>query len=72
MNWLETYRDRVLTAEQAVLQIKSNTRLFLTGNCSVPQMVLAALTERAQKARDSLEDGRKKREVLVARRVGDC
>ena len=47
MNWLETYRDRVLTAEQAVLQIKSNTRLFLTGNCSVPQMVLAALTERA-------------------------
>ncbi|MFN8473998.1 MAG: acetyl-CoA hydrolase/transferase C-terminal domain-containing protein [Anaerolineae bacterium] len=47
MNWLETYRDRVLTAEQAVLQIKSNTRLFLSGNCSVPQTVLAALTERA-------------------------
>jgi len=47
MNWLEMYRDRVKTAPEAVKTITSHTRLFLTGNCSVPQTVLAALVERA-------------------------
>ncbi len=48
MNWLELYRDRVQTAEQAATQIDSHSRIFLTGNCSVPKTVLAALTARAK------------------------
>jgi 4-hydroxybutyrate CoA-transferase len=47
MNWLELYSDRVCTPEQAAGLIRSHTRLFLTGNCSVPQQVLAALVARA-------------------------
>jgi acetyl-CoA hydrolase len=41
------YADRVKTPAAAAQEIESNTRLFLTGNCSVPQQVLAALTTRA-------------------------
>jgi acetyl-CoA hydrolase len=47
MNWLEMYAGRVKTPEAAAEEIESNTRLFLTGNCSVPQRLLAALTARA-------------------------
>ncbi len=51
MNWFELYRDRVKTPEQAVELIRSNTRVFLTGNCSVPQKVMAALVQRAPQLR---------------------
>ncbi len=44
MNWFDLYRDRVQTAAQAVRHIQSHTRVFLTGNCSIPQTLLAALT----------------------------
>lgn len=41
------YQSRVTTAQEAVKQIQSGQRIFLTGNVSVPQKVLAALVERA-------------------------
>ncbi len=47
MNWFDLYRDRLLPADEAVNRIQSNMRVFLTGNCSVPQTVLAALCKRA-------------------------
>lgn len=37
------YQSRVTTAEEAVQAIKSGNRVFLTGNVSVPQKLLAAL-----------------------------
>lgn len=43
MNWKERYADRIVTASEAVRQIQSNQRLFLTGNVSVPHQLLAAL-----------------------------
>jgi acetyl-CoA hydrolase len=52
MNWLELHRERVQTAEQAARHIQSGQRVFLTGNCSVPQTVLAALTARANELTD--------------------
>lgn len=48
MNWLDLYQDRIETASQAVRHIASHTRVYLSGNCSVPQTVLAALTEQAR------------------------
>ncbi|HDQ71744.1 MAG TPA: acetyl-CoA hydrolase/transferase family protein [Chloroflexi bacterium] len=45
---MKTYESRVTTAEEAVEVIKSGDRIFLTGNCSVPQKLLAALVDRAQ------------------------
>jgi acetyl-CoA hydrolase len=37
----------VVSAQDAVKVIESGNRVFLTGNCSVPQVVLAALVEHA-------------------------
>jgi acetyl-CoA hydrolase len=47
MAWNSIYTSRVVTPEAAVRNIKSNQRVFLTGNCSVPQKILAALVEYA-------------------------
>lgn len=47
MNWQALYADRIMSAEDAVREIRSNSHLFLTGNCSVPQQVLSALAARA-------------------------
>jgi len=47
MDWMERYQARIVSPEDAVRQIKSGQRLFLTGNCSVPQKILAALVEYA-------------------------
>jgi 4-hydroxybutyrate CoA-transferase len=47
MNLKKIYESRVVSAEEAVRHIKSNQRLFLTGNCSVPQTVLSALVDYA-------------------------
>ena len=52
MNWLTQYQPRVTTAEEAVKVIGSGRRVFLTGNCSVPQTVLAALVARAPELTD--------------------
>ncbi len=52
MGWQEIYNRKVTTAAEAVKCIKSGDRVFLTGNCSVPQDLLAALVERAPEIYD--------------------
>jgi acetyl-CoA hydrolase len=47
MDWHSIYKSRVTTAEEAVKAIKSGDRIFMTGNVSVPQKLLAALVEYA-------------------------
>jgi 4-hydroxybutyrate CoA-transferase len=47
MAWNNIYQSRIVTAEEATRKIKSGDRVFLTGNCSVPQTVLASLVDRA-------------------------
>jgi acetyl-CoA hydrolase len=47
MSWEERYRSKIVSAEEAVRHIQSNQRLFLTGNCSTPRELLAALVRRA-------------------------
>ncbi len=46
------YQSRVTTAEEAVKVIKSGDRVFLTGNVSVPQKLLAALVKFAPTLRN--------------------
>jgi acetyl-CoA hydrolase len=43
----EIYQSRITTADQAVTAIRSGMRVFMTGNCSVPQIVMAALVRHA-------------------------
>ena len=52
MSWMDTYRKRVVTADGAVSRIKSGQRVFMTGNCSVPQVVIGALVRRAPELTD--------------------
>ncbi len=47
MDWTSIYQSRITTAQEAVRVIKSGMRIFLTGNVSVPQKVLAALVDYA-------------------------
>jgi len=47
MDWNSIYQSRITTAQEAVRIIQSGNRIFLTGNVSVPQKVLAALVEYA-------------------------
>ena len=43
MDWETIYRSRQVTPEEAVQKIQSGNRIFLTGNCSVPRKLMAAL-----------------------------
>jgi acetyl-CoA hydrolase len=52
MTWMSKYDSRITTAENAVRVIESGQRVFLTGNCSVPQMILGALVARAPELTD--------------------
>jgi len=45
--WNKIYQSRIVSADEAVRVIQSNQRIFLTGNCSVPQKVLKALVDYA-------------------------
>lgn len=47
MDWIQRYQSRVMTAEEAVRKVKSGDRIFLTGNCSVPQTLLHELVKYA-------------------------
>jgi 4-hydroxybutyrate CoA-transferase len=47
MSWKSIYQSRVVSADEAVSVINSGMRLFLTGNVSVPKVLLAALVRRA-------------------------
>lgn len=49
MDWTSLYQSRVTTAQDSVRAIQSGNRVFLTGNVSVPQTVLAALVKYAPK-----------------------
>jgi len=52
MDWNSIYQSRIVSAQDAVQAIKSGNRIFLTGNVSVPQKVLAALVEYAPNLED--------------------
>lgn len=47
MNYTSLYTKDLTRAEKAVSEIRSGMRVFLTGNCSVPQVALTALVARA-------------------------
>lgn len=52
MSWTHAYTTSVTQADAAVAQISSGQRVFVTGNCSVPQVLLEALVARADQLTD--------------------
>jgi len=47
MDWRDIYRSKCVSAEKAVRVVESGDRIFLTGNCSVPKMLVNALLQYA-------------------------
>jgi 4-hydroxybutyrate CoA-transferase len=47
MTWKTDYQSKIVDAATAVRAIKSNNRIYLTGNCSVPEVLVKALVEYA-------------------------
>jgi 4-hydroxybutyrate CoA-transferase len=52
MDWKETCKSRIVSAKEAVRAVKSGDRIFLTGNCSVPRTLMAALVAYAPNLKD--------------------
>jgi acetyl-CoA hydrolase len=52
MDWTSQYQSRVSSAEEAIKSITSGTRIFMTGNVSVPQKLLGALVAHAPNIKD--------------------
>lgn len=46
-SWSKIYESKITSADEAVKAVQSGHRIFLTGNCSVPQVLIAALVKRA-------------------------
>jgi 4-hydroxybutyrate CoA-transferase len=46
-NWAQLYAERRCTAYEAVQSIRTGDRIFTTGNCSTPQVLLHALVSHA-------------------------
>ncbi len=47
MNWLDQYKSKVVTVDEAVKEVKSNDRIFLSGNAATPLLLTSALAKRA-------------------------
>ncbi|HTX79844.1 MAG TPA: acetyl-CoA hydrolase/transferase C-terminal domain-containing protein [Longilinea sp.] len=52
MDWKETYKSHIVSADEAVRAVNSGDRIFLTGNCSVPRVLMAALVAYAPNVKD--------------------
>lgn len=52
MDWLNQYEPKIVTAAEAMRVLRDGYRIFMTGNCSVPQRVMDALAERAEDLRN--------------------
>ncbi len=47
MDWLSQYEPKIVSAAESMRVLRDGYRIFMTGNCSVPQEVMEALYQRA-------------------------
>jgi acetyl-CoA hydrolase len=52
MSWQSIYNNKITTADEAIRAIQSGNRVFLTGNCSIPKVLLDALVDYAPQIED--------------------
>jgi acetyl-CoA hydrolase len=52
MSWIEAYRSKVTTAEEAVRCVRSGDRITVSSNASAPRTLLEALCSRSGELRD--------------------
>ena len=47
MNWLDDYKSKLCTADEAVRLVKSGDRIYYGGNAAIPRALIDALARRA-------------------------
>ncbi|MGB2843580.1 MAG: hypothetical protein WBC02_01855, partial [Candidatus Aminicenantaceae bacterium] len=52
MSWVDDYKSKLITAEEAVSVIQSGDRVYISGNAATPYALMSALASR----KDKLED----------------
>lgn len=52
MSWVDDYKKKLVTAEEAVAVIKSHDRVYISGNAATPYVLMRSLAQR----KDELED----------------
>lgn len=51
MSWVDTYKEKLVSAQEAVSEIRSHNRVYISGNAATPYVLMNALAER----KDELE-----------------
>lgn len=52
MPWVEEYKKKLVTADEAVSVVKSNNRVFISGNAATPYVLMKALARRKDKLKN--------------------
>lgn len=52
MGWVDTYKQKLVTAEEAIAGIKSRDRVYISGNAATPYALMRALASRKNELRD--------------------
>lgn len=52
MTWIDQYRSKVVTAQEAVQCVKSGDKIFISGNAATPLLLMRALAERAEELKN--------------------
>jgi acyl-CoA hydrolase len=52
MNWLEQYRSKVVSVDEAVKRVKSGDRIYISGNAATPLLLMNALAKRKNELRE--------------------
>jgi 4-hydroxybutyrate CoA-transferase len=52
MNWVSQYKEKITTAEEAVSRVKSNDRIFISGNAATPIHLVEALASRTSELKN--------------------
>ncbi len=78
MDWLSQYEPKKVTPQEALRALKDGYRIFITGNCSVPQTIMEALKaaladgadfgEAMQRSADAAKQGMEATIPLIARK----
>jgi 4-hydroxybutyrate CoA-transferase len=52
MGWVDTYKKKLVTAEEAVSGVKSGERIYISGNAATPYALMKALASRRAELKD--------------------
>ncbi len=52
MNWLSTYKQKVVSREEAVSVVRSGDRIYISGNAATPLILMGALAARKEELYD--------------------